>query len=140
MVNEPPATRADIERRWLDLADGRTTAGEVRDWALRHLEYGDDVEELVIQGLLALVSSDPTRDPDSARSARLAELARWRHELERYDADPVMYERERMQRMLIEFSTRHGAAKTERFARKLIRSGLLTASDVSAIRSRFMID
>lgn len=113
---------------------------EVRDWALRHLEHGDDVEELVIQVMLALVSTDPTRDCASARSACLAGLARWRQEIERYDADPIAYERKRMQRMLIDFSTRHGAAKTEVFARRLIRNGLPTAPNVSAIRSRFMID
>ncbi len=131
---EPAATRQDIVRWWLDLATGRSGLEQVHAWALRHLEYNDDVEELVIQGLLYLLSTSPGVNSES--KPIFDDLAKWRRELERFDADPDRYKRARLQRMLIDFSARFGTEETEVFARKMVRNGYLSEADVAEARSQ----
>ena len=126
-----PATRQDVERYWLDVVAGRLSVREASAWAERHLDRNDDVEELVIQGLLFLQHQRFSIASDEDGAAHISKvLDLWRVELTRFDDDPDGWERARLRRILTGFLESHGIEAARAFGRRMVKAGILREPDV----------
>lgn len=141
-----PPTRAQIRAWWRDLAAGRCARWEAAAWAASQLDDGLADEELVIQGLLFLQSTDLVPgDSDGPVHSEAPEapffvspadidaaLGAWEAELRRYDEDPDAWMRGYFRRMLSDHAATHGVAAAGTFGGKLVATGHLTAEEVTA--------
>lgn len=124
------ATRVDIEGWWSGALEGRYAWAEASAWADDRLTDGSN-DEMVLEGLLYLVSATSAGVPAAGWSDRMAtSLAAWHRLCMIYDADPAGFERAGRRRMLTKFARWQGLAAAQRFGRKLVKQGELSEADV----------
>ncbi|GEL99007.1 hypothetical protein [Cellulomonas terrae] len=140
MEPDPP-TRADIEEQWLSALAGSRTVEQVSRWAELRLDAAPDVEELVLQGLLALQRLRHSDLPAADLSRLMSdELTAWRRELQRYDDDPDGWDRQHLRRMITSFARSHGDDRARVFGAKLVRHYGLRPEDVDTALLAARID
>jgi hypothetical protein len=119
----------DVEPLWSDLMDGRSTTQETAMRAQMIMETANatHVANWGLSGLYA-VTFRGVPAPEDVSVAH----ERWRRHVREYQADPVAWDRNYYQSMIIDFAERHGTERARAFGGKLVASGELRDADVAA--------
>ena len=109
--------------------DGRTTAEETATRARLLLETANatHVANWGLSSLYALTFRGTGSAGDIAGAHD-----RWQRQVRDYEADPAAWDRSYYQRMIIDFSVRHGTDRARHLGGRLVAPGELTDEDVPA--------
>lgn len=125
----PEVTQSTVRRLWDEALQTPDSWANVHVEAENLLERANAENPVVNWGLTDLHAL--TRTPDTS-----LDHVRQRHaiclaEMAEHDRDPALWMRRYFQKMLRDFTARHGPDRGHAFAAKLVRAGQLAADDLA---------